>query len=594
MKRKVFSTIVFVIIFTFQIVAQNNFTFLYSSSGMEYGKANTVAADTSYINAALFQNIINVNPTGSATLTAPGQSTQIVLTKYTKNGQLLWGKMMGGTATSEAPHGVACDADKNIYMTGYFGSTTLTGAQTASFNPNGGGNISTQGNEDCFVAKYNQNGDYQWAFGIGNTGAETQERAWDLSVEPSGDLYVGGGYHGTMNFNPLGTAVSKTLPTTNVGLFLSKYNTSGICQWVISIAAECTDVFTEGYITFDSNHKGGLFVAGNFRGANVDFNPNGTAVLLSSSGLSDIFVAKYNAADGTLVWVKKIGGAAAEVVSPGALRCDKNGNPYFTGRLSGNGSVDFDPTANIVNVTNSALFLTSFDTNGNLRFANGFASGVGDGGHRIGFDSQNNVYLAGWMNGTATFGNGINVTAKSTTTDAFLAKFSNSGTCQWAFSIGGEGATANNICAGLAVDQQDNIYMTGQLYGTNADFDPSPVTEFILSSSGQNDCFIAKYTSDGQLWKSTISAVNEVSFLNNNFHIYPIAIRIGDIININSENLKINELTIYNSQAHLLFTKTYNSEYEIVFNFLNTMPQGMYFVRINTNKGDFFQKIQIY
>jgi hypothetical protein len=40
------------------INAQSNFAFLYSSAGMEYGKANTVDADTNYINAALFQNTI--------------------------------------------------------------------------------------------------------------------------------------------------------------------------------------------------------------------------------------------------------------------------------------------------------------------------------------------------------------------------------------------------------------------------------------------------------------------------------------------------------------------------------------------------------
>ncbi|MFZ4456196.1 MAG: hypothetical protein ACOYOT_08245 [Bacteroidales bacterium] len=134
------------------VLIRAQFAFLYSSTGMEYGKANTVDADTCYINAALFQNTINVNPTGNFTLTAPGQSTQIVLTKYSKNGQFIWGKMMGGASTSEAPHGVACDEVKNIYMTGYFGSTTQTGAQSASFNPAGGGTISTQGNEDCFVA----------------------------------------------------------------------------------------------------------------------------------------------------------------------------------------------------------------------------------------------------------------------------------------------------------------------------------------------------------------------------------------------------------------------------------------------------------
>ncbi|MFZ4414490.1 MAG: hypothetical protein ACOYOV_15515, partial [Bacteroidales bacterium] len=52
------------------INAQSNFAFLYSSAGMEYGKANTVDNDTNYINAALFQNTININPYGTTNFTA--------------------------------------------------------------------------------------------------------------------------------------------------------------------------------------------------------------------------------------------------------------------------------------------------------------------------------------------------------------------------------------------------------------------------------------------------------------------------------------------------------------------------------------------
>ncbi|MFZ4402339.1 MAG: T9SS type A sorting domain-containing protein, partial [Bacteroidales bacterium] len=527
-----------------------------------------------------FQNTININPYGTTNFTASGATTQIILSKYSKSGQLIWGKTMGGTPTSEAPHGVECDAAKNIYMTGYFGSTTQAGPQNADFNPNGGGTIATQGNEDCFAAKYDQNGNYLWAFGLGNTAANTQERAWDIAVEASGNLYIGGGYHGTMNFNPLGTALNKILPDTNAGLFFAKYNTNGINQWVVSINAGCTSVFTEAYITFDLDNSGNLYVAGNFRGSNVDFNPNGSPVTLTSSGLTDIFIAKYNAADGTLLWVKKIGGTAAEVVSPGALRCDHNGNPYFTGRLSGTGSVDFNPSATTVNVTNSALFLTSFDATGNLRFANGFNSGTGDGGHRISFDSENNVYLAGWMNGTVSFGTGINITANSPTADAFLAKFTNSGTVQWAFSFGGTGATANNICAGLIVDQENNPIITGQLYGTNANVNPLGTNPLNLSSIGNNDCFVIKYDKDGQLWNNQSMLANSFSF-ENKVIVFPNPTKDKFEINNTSNNLKLKQLEIFNISGKRLDCIELNASNRIIdlFNY----NSGVYILKFTSD-----------
>lgn len=86
------------------INAQTNLAMLYSSAGMEYGKASAVDASNNYINGSLFQNTINVNPSGTTNLTAPGAATQLALTKYNSNGKLVWAKHMGGTTTSEAPH----------------------------------------------------------------------------------------------------------------------------------------------------------------------------------------------------------------------------------------------------------------------------------------------------------------------------------------------------------------------------------------------------------------------------------------------------------------------------------------------------------
>jgi len=568
---------ILIISFIFSIETQAQFAFLYSSEGMEYGKANAVDIDNNYINGALFQNTINVNPSGTINLTAPGMTTQIALTKYNSQGELLWAKHFGGTTTSEAPHGIECDNAKNIYVTGYFGSTTVTGSLSADFNPNGGGTILTQGNEDCFAAKYDENGNYQWAFGLGNIGAETQERAWDISVEPDGNFYIGGGYHGTINFNPLGNEMTKTLSDENAGLFLSKYSTNGLCQWIVSINSGCTSVFTEAYITFDHDNNGNIYVAGNFRGNNVDFNPNGTPFLLSSSGLTDMFIAKYNSIDGTLIWIKQIGSTVAEVVSPGALRCDNNGNPFFTGRLSGTGNVDFDPSNSTVNVSNSALFLASYDTNGNIRNAIGMNSGAGDGGHRVSFDNNNNVFIAGWMNGTATFGN-ITLTATSPTSDVFVAKFNNElTTCYFAFNFGGNESSANNICAGLIVDKQNNFYITGQLYGTNADFDPSTVNQLLLSSVGQNDCFVAKYDNSGNLWKNSTTAINNQ--IENNISINICPNPANDIIFVTGVNGKF-KVTINDMSGKMVFNKQINNNQINIRNF----QSGIYTMKIETEK----------
>lgn len=537
---KIFKLII--ILLSINSNAQNNLAMLFSSAGMEYGKASAVDSNNNYINGSLFQNTINVNPFGTTNLTAPGAGTQIALTKFNSQGQLVWANHIGGSTTSEAPHGIGTDANNNIYVTGYFGSTTLTGSQNASFNPLGGGNVATQGNEDIFVAKYDSNGVYQWAFGLGNIGQETQERAWDIATDNLGNSYVVGGFHGTMNFNPLGTAMNYSLPDTTAGIFIAKYNTNGIAQWVVILDVKGNDVFAETYATCDIDAFGNLYVAGNFRGINVDFNPLGSSTTLSSAGQNDIFITKYNVSNGNLVWAKKIGSVAQDLVSPGALRCDNNGNPYFTGRLTGTNTVNFDPNGGTTNVVSSALYLTSYDVNGNLRFAKGMNSGTGDGGHRVEFDNSNNVYIAGWMNGTATFGT-ISRTANSPTADNFLAKYTNDlSTCLWALNFGGTGATANNIVAGLSIDQESNPIITGQLYGTNANINPLG-TAVNLSSIGINDCFVIKYKIDGTLWQSSPLGIETNQIEKGSIEIYPNPS--SDYLFINSQN-ELKEITIYN------------------------------------------------
>ena len=518
--KKLFYLIILFFSLQIQSFSQNKLAMLYSSAGMEYGKASAIDASNNYINGSLFQNTISVNPNGTTNLSAPGLSTQLALCKYNSEGQLLWGKHMGGTTTSEAPHGIATDANNNIYITGYFGSTTLTGVQNANFNPAGGGTISSQGNEDIFVAKYDSNGNYLWAFGIGNIGQETQERAWDIATDNAGNSYVVGGFHGTMNFNPLGTAMNYTIADATAGLFIAKYNTNGICQWVNILDVKGNSVFTETYATCDLDAYGNLYVAGNFRGSNVNFNPLGNSEVLSSAGQNDIFIAKYNTASGLLSWTKRIGSPLQDLVSSGAVRCDKNGNPYFTGRLSGTNTVNFDPNGGVTNISNSALYITSYDSLGNLRFAKGMNSGAGDGGHRVSFDNNNNVFVAGWMNGTATFGT-ISRIANSPTADNFLAKYTNDlSTCYWALNFGGSGSTSNNIVAGLSIDHDNNPIITGQLFGTNANINPLGTSPLNLSSIGNNDCFVVKYKNDGSIWESSLLPIKLLSFtgINNEYN----------------------------------------------------------------------------
>ena len=557
--------------------------FLYSSAGSEYRKANTVDIDTNYIEAALFANTININPNGTTNLTSFG-AIDVVFAKYNKNGNLMWGKRIGGVNTTDAPHGIVTDAQRNVYITGYCGNTTL-GNQSVNFNPNGGNSQNTFGHFDAFLAKYDLNGNYQWAMILGNTNGATEERAWDIAVDGQNNVYVCGAMHGSVNFNPLGSPNIKSVSNSNAGIFLAKYNPNGINEWAFVISANDTSVFYEAYTAVDIDAGGNIYFGGNFRGSNVNFNPIGSTTL-SSAGATDMFFSKYTPA-GNLIWAKRIGGTLQDILSPGALRLDNNNMPFLTGRISG--TVNFNTSGGTNNVSGASLFLASYDTSGVMRNAFGMQSNPGDGGHRIDFDNHNNVYVAGWMNGTVNFNpNGIyNLTAISPTADVFLAKYTNAGNFIWALNFGAVNSTDQNICAGLTVDLMNNIIITGQLYGTNANINPKG-TQFLLSSVGQNDCFIIKYDSLGTLWSPT--SVKQISNeLPENFNLeqnYPNPFNPETKIKFNIIKTGNVNLTVYNLSGKEITTLVNRNlqpgTYETTFN-ANNLPSGIYCYKLESS-----------
>ncbi len=476
--------------------------FQFGSAGQEYGKAIATDSSNNVYVAGLFQNTINVNPDGAAVnMSASGASVDTVIAKYNSNGDYQWSTHISGLGT-KVPHGVLADSSGNVYVTGYFGQSGAVAGpgNNATFDPTGtiaGRTVSSQGGFDAYVAKYNTSGVFQWAIGLGNAGQTTEERGWDISLDTNNNVLVSGGFSGTVNFNPLGTANNLTAAST-VSHFVSRYDSSGVNNLALKLDANLTDVFTEAYTAVAPDSSGGFYVAGNYRGT-TDF---GSGTTRTSAGQSDVFMAHYNSS-GTLLGVASVGGANTDILSPGAMRVGSDGNLYMTGRFTG--PSDFNPGASVTTLVGSNdVWVSAYNPDLTLRWA--FAvpvTGTGiAGGHRVAFDSDGNLWVAGWINGgTADFDPSaatFPLTATSANGDWFLAKYTSGGVLLWARTFGATDGSAQNIAAGLALDSQNNAWVTGQFYGTNLDFAPGADTA-LLSSLGLNDLFVAKYTSIGYL-----------------------------------------------------------------------------------------------
>ena len=189
-----------------------------------------------------------------------------------------WVEQAGGTGY-EHGEGIAVDINGNIYVSGNFNGT-------ATF---GGIVLTSYGNEDIFVAKYDTNGNVIWAK---NAGGLNSDRGRRIEVDSSGNCYVTGHFTGTANFGSI-------VLTSNgdADFFIAKYDANGNAIWVRNGGGSGFDAGYENSI----DGSGNIYVTGFFRGV-ATFG----STILTSYGDRDIFIAKYDDS-GILLWVEQAG-----------------------------------------------------------------------------------------------------------------------------------------------------------------------------------------------------------------------------------------------------------------------------------------------
>ena len=203
----------------------------------------------------------------------------------------------------------------NTYTTGYFTSTANFGTNT----------LVSSGSTDIFLVKTDNQGNFVWAKQAGGTGSD---RGTSIKVDAQGNSYI------TVFFN--GTATFETQQVTSAGLqdvFIAKYNTAGVLQWVESAGGPTADLGNG--ICVDNN--GNVIVTGEFRGT-ASF---GTTSLTSQNNSIDVFITKLDG-NGAFQWTRQ---GAGDFVDRGIdIACDNAGDVYGVGQFSD--TITFDQVHN--------------------------------------------------------------------------------------------------------------------------------------------------------------------------------------------------------------------------------------------------------
>ncbi len=370
-----------------------------------------------------------------------------------------------GEAGVEQGTDIAADAAGDVHVVGSFSGNNV------DFDPGAGTTqLSSVGTRDGFVARYLTDdalfpdGTLDWALKAGATGAADSANA--VAVDAVGNVYVA--YETTVS---------------NV----AKYAPDGTLLW--------NRLVGDGNVTptgIDVDSAGMVYLTGFFRGT-ATFGAH--TLTETGTGASDVFVAKLHPAAGTVLWAEGLGGTGVDEAYGIAISDD--GNVCVTGSFSGSASFGSVPL-------NSAGLMDIFvaklaSSNGNVLWAERMGDNSSDDyGYDIAADTSGNLYVTGHFAGTnVDFGAQVFTSAGGN--DVFLSKIDSNGNFLWSRSWGG---TEDDIGYGVAVDSNDDPYLTGEFRDT-VDFDPGPGT-WELTAKGDPDGFILKVDSAGdyiQAWQ---------------------------------------------------------------------------------------------
>lgn len=237
------------------------------------------------------------------TIFLPAVATDdVYLAKLDTTGDVMWAQTIGGTKL-DFGEAITIDLHGNLILTGSFFQNMTIGDST----------LLALGDEETFVAKWDNDGNLLWANSY--PGAE-RDYGEDIATDEFGNIFVSGAFSDEVIMG------RDTLHSYGMlDFFHAKLDPDGNTLWATSGGSPTGNDVIWGS---DYDGKGNTIVTGWFRG-NLNLPP----AIVDGTNTWNIFAAKFDAS-GELTWVNKLGSYDSEDIGRG-VSCDPLGNPVVVG-----------------------------------------------------------------------------------------------------------------------------------------------------------------------------------------------------------------------------------------------------------------------